>query len=174
MRYKVQTQYGVYLGPKLWIEALKVPKSWRFQVVKIPRRFDKLSLLGFYSLWPKKKGSFFVSKKKIRPIPPHFLLVYSATYLRNYSIHEKASRECWHWHFESHQTFIIMCAKWLFFPPFWGLVPPYIIAIFRLAFQCIFDDIWKIQEAWLQFWIFPTLPLKQQSQLNLHPCCCFA
>ena len=57
MSYIVLTQYEVYLGPKLWIEALKVPKNWRFQVVKIPRRFDKLSLLGFYSLcialrWP--------------------------------------------------------------------------------------------------------------------------
>ena len=54
-------------------------------------------------------------QKKIRPIPPHFLLVYSATatYLRNYSvdIHEKASREklgMLTLTFESHQTFIIM------------------------------------------------------------------
>ena len=55
MSYKVLTQYEVYLGPKLWIEALKVPKSWRIQVGKIPRRFNKLSLLGFYSLWPGTK-----------------------------------------------------------------------------------------------------------------------
>ena len=50
LSYKVQTHFEVYWGPKLWFEAFKVPKSQVFQVVKIPRRFDKVSLLGFYSL----------------------------------------------------------------------------------------------------------------------------
>ena len=42
------------LGPfeilKLWNEAFKVPKSWGFQVVKMSRCFDKVSLLRFNSL----------------------------------------------------------------------------------------------------------------------------
>ena len=41
----------LFEGPKVWIETLKVPKSQILQVVKIPRDSDRLSLLGFYSLY---------------------------------------------------------------------------------------------------------------------------
>ena len=71
-----------------------------------------------------KRRDLPVYLKKFRPIPPHFLLVYSATYLRNYSIHEKASRECWHWHLKATRL-LLLCSvcKVIVFPTFLGSSP---------------------------------------------------
>ena len=57
-----------------------------------------------------------------------------------------------------------VCAKWLFFPPFWGLVPPAIIAIFRLRLECV--HFWYLKNPGLitilNFW-------RPRQHFPLHP-----